>query len=110
MINNGDLEQVLQNMGIDRDFYMKLVKTFLSKVDADLEALKQGLESGNYETLVNHSHAIKSSTATLRLEPLRTLAEEIQQQAENRESTTLAEKLEELHIQVSTLREEVDSF
>jgi HPt (histidine-containing phosphotransfer) domain-containing protein len=98
-----DLEQLITHMDGDASLFRRMVSLFLAEAPKKMEGIRAAVESGNAQSLLKLSHALKGSAANLFAEPavaallrLESIAREsdvVQAPAAYRELTTQIEKL-----------------
>jgi HPt (histidine-containing phosphotransfer) domain-containing protein len=74
----------------------KMVDLFISHAGPAIEEASAGLESGNFEAISRAAHSLKSSAGNLGAQHVQSLAEKIEQAAENRNMAELNELITNL--------------
>ncbi|MCX5752943.1 MAG: ATP-binding protein, partial [Candidatus Krumholzibacteria bacterium] len=83
----------------------RLVAKFRTQVEADLDALRAAIASGNVEQTAFHAHRMKGAAANLSAEGIRNAAAIIESKAKSGDMTDVAQKLDALDAQIHHLRE-----
>ena len=103
----------LRKMGADKDFFKRLVTTYLAKSDRELGALRDALAEDDSEKVFQITHSLKSSSNNLGAFPLASLCAKLEQAARRRDLghasemfTAIEQEYQQVH---SLLRQELSN-
>ncbi len=89
-----------ESLWLDRDEIMSLLEDFVLDAAAELAPMKEAIVSNNFEALFELSHKIKGAAANLRLESVRKIACDIEENAKNNVSANYMELLRSLEREI----------
>lgn len=89
-----------ESLGLDRDEIMSLLEDFVLDAAAELVPMKEAIASKNFEAIFELSHKIKGAAANLRLESVRKVACDIEENAKNRADIEYMELLHSLEREI----------
>jgi len=88
---------------MDPEIIEILVPAFLEHYRKDVDAIRQGVVTGDLETVMRNAHALRGTLAALGAEPARRRAAEIESAAKSGESASLASLIEEFEHELGAL-------
>jgi HPt (histidine-containing phosphotransfer) domain-containing protein len=80
-----DLEQLLHRLLNDQDLAVQVCTLFVDDVEKKISGLSEKLAEGDLEQLGRIAHSMKGAAANLSAEPMRSLAEKIEQAAHSKD-------------------------
>ena len=99
MIRGIDVEKLKEDLMLEPDQIIMLLKVFLKKMDQLLPELEAAIETTDLEVIARLGHTIKGSSANFRMEAIQNLARRMEEAAAENDGTydygSLLEKLEE---------------
>jgi HPt (histidine-containing phosphotransfer) domain-containing protein len=73
-----DLDELIERTGGEREFAVELLGDFLETLPGDIAEIKEILDRGNLEEIVQKAHAIKGAAASLSAEMFSDIAKRIE--------------------------------
>jgi HPt (histidine-containing phosphotransfer) domain-containing protein len=98
-----NLKELAENLGLDEDEYIEMLKLFFESGGSDLEKLEAAINEGDAEKAHGASHSLKGSSGSLGLEKLFELAKSI----DDKDRQGILDGLDEM---VKELRREYELF
>lgn len=97
------LEEALNRVGGDREFFGELLEMFLEEFPAQAKQMREALDSGNAESLSGVAHTLKGAAASLSAVHIREIAARIEGAGRQRQLDSVAEQLDQLDQAVEQL-------
>ncbi len=91
-----DTQLVRQMSHGNEAFLNQILQVFIEDAAKAVEIIKLGIEEGNFETVRNQAHSLKSSIDLLNVKSLKTVIREIEQLAKDQSSMSQIEPLSQI--------------
>lgn len=105
-LDNSRIEK-LRKIGGDQ-LVLKMIESFLKHAPKRIESAITGAQSGDFETVEQAVHSLKSSAGNLGASTLQVLAQKIEQFAENKELTPIEPLVKDLEAVFGRLKKYLD--
>ena len=105
-----DLDKALILLGGDRELFGEAVEAFLEDIPRIMDRLQSALQEGDTTQLYSTAHSLKGSASTLCAEPIRFVAQRIEQLGRQGEISDVAALVQELEAEVDRLQKLVTSI
>jgi signal transduction histidine kinase/DNA-binding response OmpR family regulator len=100
-----DVDKALLLLGGDRDVFADVLTAFLDNLDATVEQMEAAMQSSDGTALYGLAHRLRGGASAVAAEPIRTIAERLEELGRQNQVTTALGLLDELKIEVARLHE-----
>lgn len=102
-----DLEDISQKMGLPSVVVKKIVTSFTSTIDTDVNKLKDAISKDNSDEVKDFAHKIKGAALNLRMENISHWASSIEKQAIEKNNVTIEKDFKKLVEEIKIVQESI---
>ncbi|MEJ2501127.1 MAG: ATP-binding protein, partial [Campylobacterales bacterium] len=104
-----DMEEIRASLLYPDELLHRLLRTFRDTAGESVAALEEAVEHDDLPAIGQAAHSIKGAAGILRIEPLQSLAEEIEHASKRGEAMDYAAACKKLKAMVQTVKQEIDA-
>ena len=105
-----DFKKIADELDFEIADVMMLIDMYLESAQDSIENIKIAIESNDLETIKNEAHAIKGSSANLKLDDIKVLAKEIELSATENQDIDYQSVISKLYEKIELLKEAVVDY
>jgi HPt (histidine-containing phosphotransfer) domain-containing protein len=105
-----DFKEIAEELDFDIEDVMMLIDMYLESAQDSIENIVVAIKANDLETIKNEAHAIKGSSANLKLDDIRILAKEIELSATENQAIDYHAVISKLYEKIELLKEAVTDY